>query len=83
MSRMSIGGYVWKAILERRFVVSATVGDTEDAKVGQYATFDEAAEVARDHQDARIVNALSGEDLTHLLTPAPSCDEEPASPGPR
>lgn len=83
MTEMSVGGHIWKAAMDKPFVVRATVGGVSNEKVGQYETFDEAARVARELQDARIFHAVSGENLTDRMDRDAEHEEIPVGPGPR
>jgi len=71
VAEMSVGGTIWKQAMDRPYVVRATVGRVANELVGSYETLEEAREVADVHHDARILHAVSGEDLTDSVRPSP------------
>lgn len=69
IGEMSVGGAIWRQAMDRPFVVRATAGLVSNERVGAYADWDEAREVADQYDDARIVHAVSGEDITDGYQP--------------
>ncbi|MDW9481747.1 hypothetical protein GOB57_24165 [Sinorhizobium meliloti] len=64
LKNLSVGGAIWRAAMDRPFVVRATVGRVGNERVGSYDHWDEAREAADGYDDARIFHAVSGEDVT-------------------
>ena len=62
-NKMSVSGYVWRAAMDRPFVVRATIGQVKNEIAGSYNNLDQARLVAAKYADALIWHAISGEKI--------------------